>query len=67
MQLTHAGHFSDRDLAKDPSKHEQMSAQSIFNPVKFNSVDKCQQMIWQRWLMILQLLQALLSRRDLTA
>jgi hypothetical protein len=24
----------------DPSKHEQMSAQSIFNPVKFNSVDK---------------------------
>jgi 2,4-dienoyl-CoA reductase-like NADH-dependent reductase (Old Yellow Enzyme family) len=41
VQITHAGYFSDRDLAKDPSKHEQMSAQSIFNPAKFNF---CRQM-----------------------
>jgi len=35
IQLTHAGYFSDRDLAVG-ANHEQMSAQSIFNPSKFN-------------------------------
>mgnify|MGYP005996359661 CR=1 FL=1 len=35
IQLTHAGYFSDRSLASTPASHEQMSAQSIFNPAAF--------------------------------
>jgi len=40
IQLTHAGYFADRSLAPAPllsssPRHEQMSAQSIFNPAAF--------------------------------
>jgi 2,4-dienoyl-CoA reductase-like NADH-dependent reductase (Old Yellow Enzyme family) len=35
IQLTHAGYFSDPALSELPLIHEQMSAQSIFNPAKF--------------------------------
>lgn len=41
LQLTHAGYFSDRSLASDAATHEQMSAQSIFNPASFTF---CRQM-----------------------
>lgn len=34
IQLTHAGYFADRELSA--GEHEQISAQSIFNPSKFN-------------------------------
>lgn len=39
-QLTHAGYFADRSLASSTTSslsqpHEQMSAQSIFNPAAF--------------------------------
>jgi 2,4-dienoyl-CoA reductase-like NADH-dependent reductase (Old Yellow Enzyme family) len=39
IQLTHAGYFSDRSLSESKvlsSYHEQMSAQSIFNPASFS-------------------------------
>lgn len=36
IQITHAGYFSDRDLSENTTSHEQMSAQRIFNPAKFN-------------------------------
>jgi 2,4-dienoyl-CoA reductase-like NADH-dependent reductase (Old Yellow Enzyme family) len=38
IQLTHAGYFADRSLSSGESSsyHEQMSAQSIFNPASFS-------------------------------